>query len=194
MERKIILASKSPRRKAMLEQIGLKFEIHESEYEENMEAMSNPHELVKFLALNKAKDVARHYDDAIVIGADTFVIFEGKFIGKPKDKHDAKKIIKSFSGRKQEVVSGFAIIDTKNDIIINDLGKAFVKFRNLSGEEIDAYVATGEPLTRGGGYGLMEKAAVLVEGIEGDFYSVIGIPLNKVYSELLKLGIDALKP
>jgi septum formation protein len=193
MARKIILASKSPRRKAMLEQIGLEFDIRESEYEEDMNAMSDPYELVKFLALGKAQDVAKHYEDAIVIGADTFVIFNDKFIGKPKDEQHAKKIIESFSGKKHKVVSGFAIIDTKNNVTINDFGEAWVKFRNLSNEEVDDYVATKEPLTRGGGYGLMEKAAVLVEGIEGDFYSVIGLPLNKVYAELLKLGINTLK-
>ncbi|MDZ4384819.1 MAG: Maf family protein, partial [Candidatus Moranbacteria bacterium] len=129
--RKIILASKSPRRKALLEQIGLKFDIRESGYEEDMGAMDDPHELVKSLALNKARDVARYYDDAIIIGADTFVIFDGKFIGKPKDARDAKDILRNFSGKRHEVVSGFAIIDTKNDIVINDIGTASVKFRTL---------------------------------------------------------------
>lgn len=191
--RKIVLASKSPRRKFLLEQIRLEFEIRESEYEEDMEAMDDPHELVKFLALNKAQDVARHYADAIIIGADTFVIFKDKFIGKPKDEVDAKKILQSFSGNEHEVVTGFAIVDTKNNIVINDVGTARVKFRDLSEEEIDNYIATGESMTRAGAYGLMERAAVLIESIEGDFYSVIGLPLNKVYTNLLKLGVDALK-
>lgn len=191
--RKIILASRSPRRKVLLEQIGLQFDIHESEYEEDMNAMKDPHELVKFLALNKAKDVAKHYNDAIIIGADTFVIFNDKFIGKPKDAQHAKEILKNFSGKKHEVVTGFAIIDTKNNIVINDLGKASVKFLELSDEEIDSYIATGEPLTRAGAYGLMERAAVLIDSIEGDFYSVIGLPLNKVYVNLKELGVDALK-
>jgi septum formation protein len=193
-KRKIILASKSPRRKVLLEQIGLKFEIRESEYEEDMGAISDPHELVKFLALNKARDVAKHYDDAIVIGADTFVIFNDKFIGKPKDEEDARKILQNFSGKEHEVVTGFAIIDTKNNIEINDVGTALVKFRKLTEEEINNYIATGEPMTRAGAYGLMEKAAVLIDSIDGDFYSVIGLPLNKIYTNLLKLGVDPLKP
>jgi len=193
MTRKIILASKSPRRKVLLEQIGLKFEICESEYEEDMGAISDPHELVKFLALNKARDVAKHYDDAIIIGADTFVIFNDKFIGKPKDENDARKILQNFSGKEHEVVTGFAIIDTKNNIEINDVGTALVKFRKLTEEEIESYIATGEPMTRAGAYGLMEKAAVLIDSINGDFYSVIGLPLNKIYTNLSKLGVDVLK-
>lgn len=193
MRRKIILASKSPRRKALLEQIGLDFEICESAYEEDMTAMKDPHELVKFLALNKARDVGRHYEDAIIIGADTFVIFKDKFIGKPKDKQDAKKILQNFSDQEHEVVTGFAIIDTKNNIEINEVGTALVKFRKLSEEEIDNYIITGEPMTRAGAYGLMERAAVLIEGVRGDFYSVVGLPLNKVHINLLKLGVDSLK-
>lgn len=192
--RKIILASKSPRRKFLLEQIGLKFDICESNYEEDMDAMDDPHALVKFLALNKAQDVARHYEDAIIIGADTFVIFNDKFIGKPKDEQDAKKMLQGFSGKKHEVVTGFAIIDTKNNVTINDVGSATVRFKKLCEEEIDSYIATGEPMTRAGAYGLMERAAVLIESVEGDFYSVIGLPLNKIYTNLLKLGVDALKP
>lgn len=192
-QRKIVLASKSPRRKSLLTQIGLKFDIRESEYEEDMTALSDPHELVKFLALNKAKDVAKHYDDAIIIGADTFIIFKDKFIGKPKDERQAREILQSFSGNEHEVVTGFAIIDTKNNITINNLGTAKVKFRNLTDKELDSYMATGEPMTRAGGYGLMEKAAVLIESIEGDFYSVIGLPLSQVYTNLLKLGVDALR-
>lgn len=191
--RKIILASKSERRKSLLEQVGLEFEVRESEYEEDMTVMSDPYELVKFLALKKGEDVARQYDDAIVISGDTFVVFEGKFIGKPKDEQDATRMLRNFSGKKHEIVSGFAIIDTKNKIIVNDFGKAQVKFKNLSEEEIADYVATAEPLTRAGSYGMMELAAVLIESIEGDFYSVIGLPLNKIYLELKKMGVDILK-
>lgn len=193
MQRRIVLASKSEWRKRLLNQIGLEVEVRESEYDEDMNATDDPHKLVKFLALKKAEDVARHYNDAIVIAGDTFTIFNDKFIGKPKDKEDAKIILKKFSGREHEIVSGFAIIDTKNKITVNDVGKAVVRFRNLSDEEIDDYVATGEPITKAGAYGLMDKAAVLVESINGDFYSVIGLPLNKIYIELKKLGINTLR-
>ncbi len=192
-QRKIVLASKSVWRNKLLEQIGLAVEVRESEYEEDMNATRDPHDLVKFLALKKAEDVARYYDDAIVIGGDTFTIFNNKFIGKPKDEDDAKRILRDFSGKEHEIVSGFAIIDTKNKITINDVGKALVRFRDLDNEEIDDYVATGEPMTMAGAYGLMNKAAVLIDSIDGDFYSVIGLPLNKIYIELKKLGVNVLK-
>lgn len=188
-ERKIVLASKSPRRKHLLEQIGLTFEVRESEYKEDMNAAGNPYVLAKLLALKKAEDVARHYLDAIVIGADTFVIFEGKFIGKPKDLKDAKKTLGMFSGKEHEVITGFAIIDKKKNVIINDFGEARVRFRELDDYEIDAYVKTGEPISMAGSYGLLNKAAVLIEGIDGDFYSVIGLPLSRMYVELKKLGV-----
>ncbi|MFZ2192940.1 MAG: Maf family protein [Candidatus Moraniibacteriota bacterium] len=192
-QRKIILASGSARRKALLEQVGLEFEVRESEYDEDMKAMSDPYDLVKFLALKKGEDVARHYEDAIIISGDTFTIFDGKFIGKPKDEKNAFETLSNFSGKVHEIVSGFSIIDTKNKRVINDFGKAFVKFRNLSEEEIADYVATSEPLSRGGSYGMMELGSVLIESIEGDFYSVIGLPLNKIYPELKKMGVDILK-
>ncbi|KKP77953.1 MAG: septum formation protein Maf [Candidatus Moranbacteria bacterium RIFOXYA12_FULL_35_19] len=192
-QRKIVLASESSRRKALLEQMGLEFEVCESEYEEDMAVMSDPYELVKFLARKKGEDVAKHYEDAIIISGDTFTIFEEKFIGKPKDEEDAKQTLRNFSGKTHEIISGFAIIDTKNKITINDFGKALVKFRDLSEEEIADYVATKEPLSRGGAYGMMELGAVIIESIEGDFYSVIGLPLNKIYPELKKMGVDILK-
>ena len=188
-ERKIVLASKSERRKALLEQIGLKIEVRESKYEEDMNVHGNPYELAKFLALKKAEDVAKHYNDAIIIGADTFVIFEGNFIGKPKDAEDARETLRKFSGIEHEIVSGFAIIDTKNGKIVNDFGEARVRFRDLTDEEINDYVATGEPLNMAGSYGLMNKAAGLISSIDGDFYSIIGLPLNKVFVELRKMGV-----
>ncbi|MDR3582810.1 MAG: Maf family protein [Candidatus Pacebacteria bacterium] len=194
MQRKIILASKSERRKSLLEQIGLDFDVRESEYEEDMNALDDPYELVKFLALGKAQDVAKHYNNEIVIGSDTFVFFNGKFIGKPKNVEDAKKILSDFSGKTHNIVTGFAIIDTKTGTIINDYGEARVTFRDLTEEEIDDYVATGEPTDKAGAYGLMHRAAVLIEKVEGDFYSVIGLPLNKIFVELKKLGVNALKP
>lgn len=193
MQRKIILASKSERRKMLLTQIGLEFEIRESAYEEDMSALSNPHELAKFLALGKAQDIAKYYDDAIIIGADTFVFYEGNFIGKPKNKEDAKKILTNFSGNTHDIVTGLAIIDTKTKTVVTDYGEAKVTFRTLTTEEIDDYIATGEPMDKAGAYGLMNRAAVLIEKVDGDFYSVIGLPLNKLHVALKKMGVNTLE-
>ncbi|MFZ2188173.1 MAG: Maf family protein [Candidatus Moraniibacteriota bacterium] len=193
MQRRIVLASKSERRKMLLGQIKLDFEIRESEYEEDMYAMSDPYELAKFLALGKAQDVAKHYEDAIIIGADTFVFSGGKFIGKPKDVMDARRILTEFSGKTHEIVTGLAIIDTKSKTIITDYDEAKVTFRKLSPEEIEDYIATGEPMDKAGAYGLMHRGAVLIEKVEGDFYSVVGLPLNKLHLGLKKIGVDTLK-
>ncbi len=192
MQRKIILASKSPRRKQLLEQIGLEIEIRESEYEEDMNALDDPRELVKFLALGKAKDVAKHYDDAIIIAGDTFVVLDGKFIGKPKSEEMAKETLRSFSGREHEIVSGFTIIDTKSDKVITDFCEAKVKFKELSDSEINDYFnsAKDEIFGMAGAYGLSNKAAPLVESVNGDFFSILGLPLNRVYVELKELGVN----
>ncbi|MFA6184438.1 MAG: Maf family protein [Parcubacteria group bacterium] len=194
MQRKIILASKSYWRKALLEQIGLKdFEIVESDYEEDMTALTNPRELAKFLALKKGEAVAEKFDDAIIISGDTFIVFEGKFIGKPKDSEDAKKTLRMFSGKEVTAVSGYAVIDTKTGKIINDFNEGNLIFRNLSEDEIDDYVATKEPLSLAGSFGIMKRAAVLIESVNGDFYSIVGFPINKIYLALKEMGVNVFK-
>lgn len=173
----------------MLEQIGLRFEIRESEYKEDMGAKSNPRELVKFLALNKARDVARHYGDAVVIGADTIVVLDDKIIGKPKNKEEAKELLKSFSGREHKVISGFAAIDAKNNLEAVDCGEAVLKFKDLTDNEIDSYIEYEDVLGLAGGYNVFAKASVFLESVRGDFYSIIGLPLNKLYAELKNMGV-----
>jgi len=191
--RKIILASRSPHRKKLLTQIGLKFIVQESEYEEDMDHLSDPYKLAKFLALGKARDVARHHKDSIVIGADTFITFNNKFIGKPKTREEAKEMLSDFSGKTHKIISGYALIDTSNNNLISDFGEALVKFKILTEEEIDDYIATDEPMDKAGAYGLMGMGAVLIDRTDGDFYSVIGLPLNKIFIDLKKMGINSLR-
>lgn len=171
----------------MLKMLGVKFNIRVSGYEENMAAHSDPRQLVKFLAMEKAREVARYYKDAIVIGADSIIVFKNKIIGKPKDNADARKILKDFSGQEHLGITGFAIIDTKYGKTIADFSQTVVKFRDLTDEEINDYVKTGEPLGMAGAYGLMDHGAFLAESIIGDFYTVIGLPLAKVYLALKSL-------
>lgn len=194
MQRKIVLASKSPWRKSLLEQIGIKdFQIMESDYEEDMSALENPIELVKFLALKKGEAVAKNFEDAIIISGDTFIVFEGKFIGKPKDNEDAKQTLKLFSGKEVSAISGFAVIDTKSGKIINDYGEGLVKFRTITDEEIDDYLASGEALNLAGSFGVLKRAAVFMDSFSGDFFSIVAFPINKIYLALRDLGVDALK-
>ncbi len=194
MKRKIVLASKSYWRKTLLEQIGLKdFEVVESEYEEDMGAMRDPRELVKFLARGKGEAVAKNFPDAIVLSGDTFIVFENEFIGKPKDAEDAKTTLRKFSGQEVSAVSGYAVIDTATGKVINDFGEGVVKFREMSEEEIADYVATGEPLTLAGSFGIMKGAAAFVESVSGDFYSIVGFPIGKIYLALKEFGMDVFK-
>ncbi len=188
-KRKIILASGSPRRKRLLNLLGVKFSVKVSNYEEDMTAHSDPRQLVKFLAMEKAREVARFYKDGIIIGADSVIVFKNKIIGKPKDNNDAKKILKNFSGQEHLAITGFAIIDTKYDKTIADFSQTVVKFRDLTDEEINDYVKTGEPLGMAGAYGLMDHGAFLAESVKGDFYTVIGLPLAKVYLALKELKV-----
>ncbi len=190
MNKKIILASQSPRRKQLLKQLGLKFEVRPSEYEEDMSARKDPYELVKFLALNKAKDVIKHYKNAIIIGSDTIIIHKNHIIGKPRDKDQARKMLRCLSGNEHEVATGFAVIDTENNKIINDFNTAKVKFRELSDQEIEDYVNTGEPLDKAGSYGIQSKGAILIESVKGDYFSVVGLPIGKIYLALRELNIN----
>ena len=187
-KRKIVLASGSPRRKRLLEQIGLEIEICESNFNEDSVKLADPIELAKFLALKKAETVAARFEDAIIIGADSVVIFDGVALGKPKDEAQAKRILRELSGKENRGITGYAVIDTKNNVMVNNHSEAIVKFRNLSDEEINEYVATGEPLDMAGAYGLMDKGAILMESVSGNFYSIVGLPINEVYLELRKMG------
>ncbi len=195
MKRQIILASQSPRRKQLLKQIGLTdFIIQESAYEEDMTLDKTPEELAEFLSLEKAKEVANHYDDAVIIAGDTMIFFKDKVIGKPKNKEEAIKMLTKFSGQKVGCVSGLAIIDTKNNrkIVNHDIG--WVNFRKLDKKEIIEYVNSEENvLGFAGGFGLLNKGAILIDSTEGDFFSIIGLPLTKLYLGLKDLGVDILK-
>lgn len=193
-KRKIILASKSERRKHLLKQIWINdFEIVESNYEEDMCLSCDHRELAKILSLNKGLDVAKKYDDAIVISWDTFVVFDGKFIWKPKNKQDARNTLKSYSWKDVLVISWFAVIDTKTNIIINDYSEVLVRFSAITDEEIDDYIETWEPMDKAGSFGMMHKWAVLIDSINWDYYSVVAFPINKIYLALKELWVNVLK-
>ncbi len=174
----------------MLEQLGLKFEIRESGYREDMEALKDPFRLVRYLAFKKTEEVARRYADAIVIGADTFIVFKNKFLGKPKSRAEARAMLKSLSGKEHSVVTGFCVLDTRTGKMINSYDESRVRFRKLSEEEIDAYVKTGLPLDRAGAYGIQDRSAVFIKSIEGDYHSILGLPLAKIYLALKKVGVS----
>ncbi|MEK7540947.1 MAG: Maf family protein [Patescibacteria group bacterium] len=190
--KKIILASQSPRRKELLLQIGLDFEIDPSNYEEDMTLKMNPAKLAEHLSLGKARDVAKRYKDAIVISADTIVAVGNEVFGKPKTPERAKYMLEKLSGRAHSIITGFTIIDTKSSKQISNSVETKVYFKNLSEQEIDSYIATGEPLDKGGGYAIQGKAALFVEKIEGDYFNIVGLPILSLSEELKKFGINIL--
>lgn len=201
----IILASASPRRRELLEQIGLTFEVCPAKGEEII-TKSAPEEAVQELARAKAREVAsmvrqygvRHGElvtpqDMIVIGADTVVAADGQILGKPGDEEDAFRMLSMLSGRSHAVYTGVALV------FLDQSGRAgehvfyertIVSMREMSEKEIRRYIATGEPMGKAGAYGIQGKCAIYIDKIDGDYNNVVGLPVAALYRELKKLGID----
>lgn len=188
----IILASASPRRKELLKRIGLKFKVDPSNYEENISSELEPHELAKSLSLEKAKLVAKKHMNALVIAADTFIVFEGKIVGKPRTETEAKEMLETISGRQHSVITGFTIIDTENNKALSKAVETKVYIRKLSSNEIEAYVESKEPLDKAGAYAIQGLGSVIVEKIEGDYFNVIGLPLGALTESLKEFGVHIL--
>ncbi len=184
----IILASKSPRRKKLLKQIGLQFKSKSFDVDETFLPTESPVKLVKKLARTKLLAATEKIKDSIIITADTIVVFDKKVLGKPKDKKDAARMLKKLSGNKHYVYTGFAIYNGITKKLIVDYEKTCVKFRTLSNDEIDDYIATGSPMDKAGSYGIQDDyGAVFVSSISGDYYNVVGLPLSKFYTRLIEV-------
>ena len=183
---KIILASKSPRRKELLEGYGANIEIVPSDADEDIKE-NNPSELVKKLSDIKAssvyQSVKNQMDDALVLGADTVVYAEGKILGKPSDREDAYKMIKTISGNVHSVFTGFTIIypDGRK---ITDYSETKVYVYDMSDEQINTYIDTPEPYDKAGGYGIQGLFGKYVEKIDGDYNNVVGLPVSKIFHVL----------
>jgi septum formation protein len=189
--KKIILASKSPRRKQILEQFGLNFEVEVSDFDESQIAFKTPIEMVEKLSFEKAKIIAERNPDAVIIGADTIVIFKNEIIGKPKSEKDAIRILNLLSGNMHEVVTGFTVMEDKKSI--TSYVSSRVKFKQLSDAEITTYVATGEPMDKAGGYGIQSKGGLFIERIAGDYFNVVGLPIFALAEVLRDFGVDIIK-
>lgn len=175
----IILASASPRRKELLELINLKFEIKASNIEEIMNENLSLEEKVEDLSYQKANDIAsRLSGDYLVIGADTIVEINGEILGKPKDKNDAKRMLKLLSGKEHNVITAMTLISTNNkDNFIKTHEKTKVKFIDLDDNKIDKYIDSGEPMDKAGAYAIQGLGVMFVKGIEGCYTNVVGLPI-----------------
>lgn len=189
---KIILASQSPRRKELLRQMGIRdFEIRPAQGEENMASDLPPEELVRKLALEKACEIAVEAGrDELIIAADTIVTLEGKVLGKPHSEEEAFQMLHTLSGKHHMVYTGVAVI--QNERVIAQTEGTEVIFRTLSDEEIRAYIATGEPMDKAGAYGIQGMGALLIEGIRGDYFNVMGLPVCRLGQILRSFGVKIL--
>lgn len=177
--KKIILASTSPRRQKLLRETGIEFEIIPPEYDEKITDKHYSDEIIKNIAINKAKSVLNKVKEpSLIIGADTVVIINGIITGKPKDENDAFNILKSLSGIKHYVVTSIAIIDSETGSIKCENTKSEIEFNNLSDEDILNYIKNFKPLDKAGAYGIQELPENFVKEIKGDFDNIVGFPMN----------------
>ena len=176
----IILASNSPRRKEILESLGYKFRIAPSDIDENINLKGE--ELVCELAKRKAHRIFDYNKDSIVIGSDTIVYYKGKVYNKPKSEEECYFMLKSLSGKTHEVITGVYIASKKECISFYD--KAYVTFKELTDEDIYNYIKTKEPFDKAGGYAIQGYIGRFIKSIDGDFFSVVGMPKSEVYATL----------
>ena len=178
--RKVVLASASPRRLAILRQVGVEPEVCAVNIEEIKELSGHMDEeaLTVRNATMKAQAAAEKYDDALVIAADTIVVLEGQIFGKPADEAEAKGMLSLLSGRVHQVYTGICLIDTRSGRSISGADICQVTFSRLSNQIIDEYVADGEPMDKAGAYAIQGKGALLVDKIDGDYYTVMGLSLT----------------
>lgn len=172
--------------------IGDNFEIKESSYKEKNMPGLGVKDLVLRHSLEKGRSVARQFNDGVVISADTVVVFENEILGKPRNEEKAMETLKKISGNVVEVVSGLAVVDIEKKEELQDCETTRVKMKEMSNEEIDDYVRSGEPLDKAGAFGIQGKGAVLVERIEGDYFNVVGLPLFKLNNLLKQVGVSIL--
>lgn len=174
----------------MLRQMGLEFDVHPSQVDEDSVSAQSPREFALKTAFLKARDVARHYEDAIIIAADTVVVVDGEILGKPVDEADARRMLLKLSGRRHQVITGVAVCDARTGNTLVDTVSTDVYFRPLSEEEIEEYIRTGDPMDKAGAYGIQTVGERFVEKINGDYYNVVGLPIDKL-SELLSFFLPA---
>lgn len=187
----IILASQSPRRKELMGQIGLKFKVISPNVDEHMEGNPSPAQLVEELSLRKARAVERQADgEALIVAADTVVALEGTVLGKPEDEREAFAMLSALSGNRHYVYTGITVLRDGRAVTQHEV--TTVTFRELEPDEISSYIATGEPMDKAGAYGIQGLGALLVSGIEGDYFNVMGLPVYRLGRILAGFGIDLL--
>lgn len=176
----IILASKSPRRQELIRLITTDFEVKSARVDETLSQGISPQQAVEYLSRIKAQPFANDTD--IIIGADTVVSIDNIILGKPADKDDARRMLSMLSGKWHSVLTGVTVIKGEKTVTFHQETK--VKFFDLTDEEIDRYIATGEPMDKAGAYGIQGYGSLLVDRIDGDYFNVVGLPVSRLNREL----------
>lgn len=187
--KQITLASASPRRRELLEQIGLHVKVVPSKILEKLNPRLKPVGQAKALSLQKAEEVARKYTDAIIIGADTIVAINDEILGKPRDLREAKRMLRKLSGKTHTVITGFTIINTQKKKSITKAIETKVSMKSLSKKEINWYIKNEDLLDKAGAYAIQGKGSIFIEKIEGDYFNIVGLPLFSVAKELKKFSV-----
>jgi septum formation protein len=183
----VVLASSSPRRRDLLNLIGISHEVRPANIDETMRPREVPRRHAERLAREKASVIAKRDPDVITIGADTVVVINRKVLGKPADKADAARMLKMLSGREHTVITAVAVARGKK--LRSAIEEVSVKFRRLRDDEIEAYIATGEPMDKAGAYGIQGFGATIVERVEGDYFAVMGLPLVRLIGLMRDVGV-----
>ncbi|WP_290771075.1 nucleoside triphosphate pyrophosphatase [Anaerofustis sp.] len=178
----IILASKSPRRKDILNMLDVKFEIEVSDVDENFDDKLSVYENLKNIASKKAEAVFCGNEDKIIISADTIVYLDNEVLLKPKNKEDARRILSKLSGRTHSVISGMCVMS--NDKVVKECVETYVTFKKLTKEEIEDYISSDEPYDKAGGYAIQGVAGKFISGIKGDYFNVVGLSISVLYDIL----------
>lgn len=181
----IILASASPRRKEILTQAGIEFEVIPSNFDEDSLEFTNIDNYSKALSYHKAIDVHKNHPNDTIIASDTIVVVNNEILGKPKDENDAYRMLSLLSGKKHSVITSVCIIHQNK--IDTFLSKSYVTFYKMSDKDIKEYIATKEPIDKAGAYAIQGKAAKYIRSINGDYYTIVGLPIGKVIRSLKKL-------
>lgn len=185
----IILASQSPRRRELMELMGLEFTVRAADIDETMDIHKDPSQEVARVSRMKALAVNAGQED-IVVAADTIVVCEGKILGKPHVEEKAEEMLTLLSGREHEVMTGYTV--RQGERLVTRVEVSRIHFRELLPEEIRAYVKTGEPLDKAGAYGIQGKAGLFVSRLEGDYYNVMGLPVCALTQSLREFGVKIL--
>lgn len=189
---KLVLASASPRREDILKKLDLKFTIVPSKINEEEFKNDDPIELVKTLALEKAKSVSNLVEDALVIAADTVVVYDQQILGKPEDEEAAKKMLNTLSDNQHQVITGVAVLNSQNKESYVEYNITDVKMTNMTEKEINNYVDTGEPMDKAGSYAIQGFGGLFVEEISGSYHSVMGLPIHQLAKLLDKFNYGIL--